>query len=78
MKQKHTEAEFGLRWRFMVVAAAVGALTLVSGLWLGAWSASAPASGEAEAILMAQPATDTVADGSAFEFSYATPPVNRK
>ena len=78
MKQKLTEAEFGRQWRFMVVAVGVGALTLVSGLWLGAWSATAPAIGEAEAILMAQPATDTVADGAAFEFSYATPPVNRK
>jgi len=78
MKQKHSEAEDCRQRRFMVVAAAVGALTLVSGLWLGAWSASAPALGEAEAILTTQPATDAVADGSTFEFSYATPPVNRK
>ena len=78
MKQKHMEAAFRRRWIFMVVAAAVGALTLVSGLWLGAWSATAPAIGEAEAILMAQPATDRVVDGAEFEFSYATPPVNRK
>ncbi len=78
MKQKLTEAEFGRQWRFVVVAAGVGALTLVFGLWLGAWSATAPAMGEAEAILMAQPPTDTVADGAAFEFSYAAPSVNRK
>ena len=78
MKQKPPEAEEGRRWRFMVVAGAVGALTLVFGLWLGAWSATTPAMGEAEAIVTAQPPTDTVADGSAFEFSHATPPVNRK
>ena len=78
MKQKHSEAEFGRRWRFMVVAAAVGALTLVAGLWLGAWSGTAPAMGEAEAILMAQPATDTFADEAAVEFSYASASVNRK
>jgi hypothetical protein len=78
MKQRTTGAESGKQWRFMVVAAVVGALTLVSGLWLGAWSASAPVMGEAEATLMAQTATDTAADRAAFEFSYATPSVNRK
>ena len=78
MKQKHSEAEDGRRWRFIVVAAAVGALTLVCGLWLGASSSMTPAMGEAEAILVSQPAADAVADGAAFEFSYATPPVNRK
>jgi hypothetical protein len=74
MKQKHTEAVFGRQLRFMVVAAGVGALTLVSGLWLGAWSATAPVTGEAEAILMAQPATDIFASGSGVEFSsYVAP-----
>ncbi len=76
MKQQTTEAKSGRQWRFMVVAVVVGALT--SGLRLGAWSAATPVMGEAEAILTAQPATDTVADGAAFEFFYAAPSVNRK
>jgi len=71
MKQQTTKSKFGSQPRFMVVAAAVGALTFISGLWLGAWSASTPGMGEAEAILMAQRATDTAADRAAFEFSYA-------
>jgi len=63
----------------MVVAAVVGALTFVSGLQLGAWNAATAVMGEAEAILMAQPATDTVVDEAAVEFSYAPPPsVNRR
>ncbi len=78
MKQQTTEAKSGRQWRFMVVAVVVGALTFVSGLRLGAWSAATPVMGEAEAILTAQPATDTVADGAAFEFFYAAPSVNRK
>ncbi|HKD42273.1 MAG TPA: hypothetical protein VKB87_18445 [Myxococcaceae bacterium] len=71
MKQQTTESKFGRQPRFMVVAAAIGALTFISGLWSGAWSATAPTMGEAEAILMAQPATDAAADRAAFEFSYA-------
>jgi hypothetical protein len=71
MKQQATESTFGRQSRFMVIAAAVGALTFISGLWLGAFSAAAPGMGEAEAILMAQPATDAVASRAAFEISYA-------
>jgi hypothetical protein len=71
MKQQTTESKLGRQARFMVVAAAVGALTFISGLWLGAWSAATPGMGEAEAILMSQRATDTVAVRAAFELSYA-------
>jgi len=78
MKQQTTEAKSGRQWRFMVAAAVVGAFTFVSGLGLGAWSTATPAIGEAESLLMAQYATDAIADEAAVEFSYAVPSVNPK
>ncbi len=62
----------------MIVAAVAGALTFISGLRLGAWNAATPVMGEAEAILAAQPVTDTVTDRAAFGFSQAASPVNRR
>jgi len=73
MKQKHSEAEFGRQWRFMIIAAGVGALTLVCGLWLGASSSTTPTMGDAEAILVSQPGADTAASGTGVEYSYVAP-----
>jgi hypothetical protein len=78
MKERTSQAESDRQWRFTVVATVVGAFTLLSGLWLGAWGAGAPVMGDAEATLMAQPATDKAANETAFEFSYAAPSANRK
>ena len=73
MKQKPTEVPFGRHWKFMVVAAGVGALTLVAGLWLGASSSTTPTMGDAEAILVSQPGADTAASGTGVEYSYVAP-----
>jgi hypothetical protein len=72
MKQTSVE-QFGRRSRFMFLAAAVGALTFVFGLCLGALGGPEPLKGEVETLLMAQSASNAAPDVADFGMSYAEP-----
>jgi hypothetical protein len=73
MKQQTSVEQFGRRSRFMFLAAAVGALTFVFGLCLGALGGPEPLKGEVETLLMAQPASDAAPNVADFVISYVAP-----